>query len=81
VVVTDVRFPNEAQHIRDHGGLVVRVERPGAQDDGAARGSSHPSESLVDTITPDRTLLNDGTLEDLATRVKSLMLPYAEWVW
>lgn len=29
VVVTDVRFPNEAEMVRRYGGLLVRVRRPG----------------------------------------------------
>jgi hypothetical protein len=27
-IITDMRFPNEAQAVRDRGGLLVRVERP-----------------------------------------------------
>ncbi len=27
-IITDVRFPNEAQAIKDKGGIVIRVERP-----------------------------------------------------
>jgi hypothetical protein len=36
VVVDDVRFENEAQAIRDMGGIIVRVNRPGAVADGHA---------------------------------------------
>jgi hypothetical protein len=51
VVVDDVRFPNEAQAIRDMGGMVVRIERVG----GKAR-DSHISEKQE--IVPDVSVLN-----------------------
>lgn len=69
VVVTDIRFPNEADLIRKHGGVIWHVERPGAQEDGGARGSSHASEALVHTIKADFTIGNTGTLEHLADQV------------
>lgn len=45
VVITDVRFPNEVAAIRDHGGVVVRIWRPGVQP---ARG--HVSETALDDV-------------------------------
>lgn len=62
-VVTDVRFLNEAEWVRNHGGIVVRVERPGygplVNHDSEVHG-----DSLWDTI-----IHNNGTLEDLETTV------------
>lgn len=55
VVVDDVRFENEAQVIRDLGGLVLGLER----GDGAG---DHVSEAGV---APDIRHFNDGTLEEL----------------
>lgn len=49
VVVTDVRFPNEAQAIHDNGGYVVRVVGPYMGDDDHA--SELPlADSLVDAV-------------------------------
>lgn len=53
VVVTDVRFPNEAALIRSHGGALLRVTRPGVS---AVNG--HVSDQSVDAIQVDATLLN-----------------------
>ncbi len=53
VVVSDVRFRNEAQALRDIGGVIVRVTRPGA-----VRGD-HQSESEVDAIAADFEFTND----------------------
>ena len=68
-VVTDVRFPNEAQAIHDMGGVIIRIERN--QDTGV--GTEHPSESNVDTIDADYVIHNNGTLEALDYVVGNLM--------
>lgn len=60
VVVTDVRFPNEAQAVVDRGGVLVRVLRPTLR-----RDDPHPSENSVDDVGADYTVVNDGTLDDL----------------
>jgi hypothetical protein len=64
VVVTDVRFDNEAQAIVDAGGEVWRVARPGWRclaDDAA----SHPSEAGVSDHLIARIVDNSGSLDDL----------------
>lgn len=57
IVADDVRFANEAKAIRDRGGLVVRIERPGA---GSASGAGHASERM--DFVPDRIIRNTGDL-------------------
>lgn len=56
-VVDDVRFLNEAQAIRDWGGEIWRVVRPGFAGDG------HVSETEQDRIEADWTFFNDGSME------------------
>ena len=58
VVVTDVRFENEAQALREIGGQICMITRPGAHCE-----RDHRSESL--TIEPDFNIDNSGTLDDL----------------
>lgn len=60
LVVSDVRYPNEASAIRARGGLVVRVDRPGVR---AVNG--HLSERALDDFDFDLVVTNDGTVEDL----------------
>jgi hypothetical protein len=67
VVITDVRFPNEAEAVerasmRDVAdiGRTVRVARPGIISD-----DTHISETALDSWTPDMTIPNAGTVEDL----------------
>lgn len=61
-VITDVRFPNEAEAVRSWGGKLIRVERPGF-DNGL--GTDHPSEQYVDGLAVDYTALNTGTIQEL----------------
>lgn len=60
VVVTDVRFPNEAQAIRRDGGKLVRVVRPGVPSD-----DRHVSETALDDYRVDYVATNGGSLDDL----------------
>lgn len=70
VVVTDVRFPNEADWIREHGGVVVKIERPGLQ---AAAPDKHRSEAQQAKVVPDYIIFNDGTIEKLQGRLYDLV--------
>lgn len=60
VVITDVRYPNEADAIRDAGGILVRIVRPGVDD-----GDTHASETALDDYPADTILSNKGSLEML----------------
>lgn len=70
VVVTDCRFPNEAEAIRQAGGVIVRVERPGATE--AAEEDLHASETALDDYPEDYVVPNTGTLEDLAEHARQI---------
>lgn len=62
VVVTDVRFNNEAALIREMGGIVVEVYRPEIADDGDA----HKSEDMPEA---DMMLWNGEGIEELRGRI------------
>ena len=68
-IITDVRFLNEAKAIKDAGGLVVRVSRPGF---GTDEHNDHQSELEVLEIKHDYELVNDSTLDALRDKVKLL---------
>lgn len=63
VVFDDVRFDNEADLIRQHGGLIIHVIRQSDQVDG------HASESGIELIDGDAVVGNNGSLEGLFSRV------------
>lgn len=69
VIVDDVRFPNEADLVKELGGTMVRIMRPGTQTDIA-----HSSEGGLDTYRRfDMTLVNAGDLQQLYSLIdKSL---------
>lgn len=63
-VISDVRFPNEADVIRELGGQVWRITGRGAVNDGIP---GHPSEELG--FTADLEIVNDGSIEDLREKI------------
>jgi hypothetical protein len=69
-----VRFLNEVQAIKQAGGKVIRISRPGAGLDGA--GALHTSETeqagLPDSMF-DQVIQNTGTLEELRAAVQAFL--------
>lgn len=63
IVVDDLRFPNEAQAIREMGGVIWRVYRPGLVT------MDHASERQQKNIAEDVLLNNATSLEDLERSV------------
>lgn len=59
-VVTDVRFDNEADMIRDMGGVIWHIQR-----ENIPQVSAHASESGVSLKSGDIIIDNNGTLNDL----------------
>jgi hypothetical protein len=70
-IITDVRFPNEAQAIRDRGGIVVRVHREGLDT-----SDTHPSETALDNYICDAIIPNFSTIESLSANVKHFLQHY-----
>jgi hypothetical protein len=67
-VITDTRFPNEAEAIRKKDGIMIRVERSGVKPI-----NNHPSETGLDDYTFDHVIKNNGSIEDLLLKVKSIL--------
>ena len=61
LVITDVRFPNEAALMSRLGGQLWQIRRPGY----AAGGTGHASDTDGSEFGPDRVLENFGSLDDL----------------
>lgn len=64
VIITDVRFNDEAQFIIDQGGFVVKIER-GPQPAWWRKLFLHKSERGIDPKLVSLTICNDNSLEDL----------------
>jgi hypothetical protein len=69
IVISDVRFLNEAQAIRLWNGQVWRVNRPNV-----GPANEHISETGLDEFTDyDVIITNDSTLEDLHSELATLL--------
>ncbi len=73
-IIPDVRFANEAKAIKDAGGFVVRVDRPGV-----GPANAHASERLE--FEPDFGINNDGTLDFLLRTVLKAILHWQQEGW
>jgi len=71
VIITDVRYRNEAEYIQHKkGGYVVRVDRENKDD---VHNMQHPSEVELDNYGGfDFVVNNEGTLEDLSKTAKDV---------
>jgi hypothetical protein len=67
-IITDTRFPNEAQAIKDKGGLLIRVDRPGVKP-----VNNHPSETGLDDWKFDYKIANVSDLKALSLTVKMIL--------
>lgn len=67
-IITDTRFPNEAKAIKDKGGVIIRVNRPGVEPI-----NDHPSEVGLDNWDFDYKLVNHSDIFDLKETVKGIL--------
>jgi hypothetical protein len=75
VVVTDMRFQNEREFIKDLGGTLVKVNRKAVEES----GDTHSSENNLGTDSEyDVVMDNDGTLEELEQKVVQTLISIKE---
>lgn len=67
-IITDTRFPNEAKAIKDAGGIVIRVDRPGVK-----AINDHPSETGLDNWDFDHKIMNGSDMVSLLFTVGSIL--------
>jgi len=69
IVVDDLRFPNEADHLISLGAYFIKVERPGCDP----AGKIHESEAYVDRLSWDLRISNNGSLANLGHTVNAFL--------
>lgn len=68
VIITDVRYPNEANAIVDRDGFILSITR---NIDNNIHGKNHTSETAMDNYNKiDFNITNDGTIDDLRVVAK-----------
>ncbi len=73
VAVTDVRFPNEVECIRNLGGIICRVERPSLNTTGNMY--KHASEIYINELDVDFTIVNDSpTICDYMLKCRNIFM-------
>jgi hypothetical protein len=89
-IFSDMRFENEFDAIKSRGGLTIRVNRTAINPSfvdvmrpysnhvnyGIPMPELHPSETSLDNHSFDETIINDGTIEDLIEKVKTILIKY-----
>jgi len=73
-IVTDTRFPNEAQAIKDRGGIVIRINRDLTKADYATLEERHPSETSLDNWDFDYVIDNSKGLNELQEEVYEMLI-------
>jgi len=69
IVITDVRYANEAKLIKDMGGRIIKINRNVT----TTQHTSHSSEKGIDDSNYiDFTIDNNGTIEQLIEKVKKI---------
>lgn len=71
-VISDVRFPNEAQWVIEQGGLLVRVTRPDLPPL-PADTAAHSSERYAERLPAHVELVNGASIDTLRDRVDDLV--------
>jgi len=67
MVVSDVRFDNEARWIKEQGGTLIEIRRHSA-----GQVANHTSEAGI-TVAVDHVIRNDGTIDDLYAALDEVM--------
>lgn len=68
-IITDCRFPNEADAIKDRGGINIRVNRLSNKES----VDLHESEIALDNYAFDYVVDNNGTIEELIEKITVIL--------
>jgi len=74
IVVSDVRFPNEVDSIREMGGVILRISRPSV-----INNDPHVSEKFIKQIDPEYEIANMHSLEEFIQQVKCVYSLILSW--
>lgn len=72
VIISDTRFPNELNKLKEYFDNVehIRVVRPNFKSSLTEEQLNHPSETALDNVVPDYVFENEGTLDELRSKIE-----------
>lgn len=73
IIADDVRFLNEANAIKEMGGMIIEVKKPGTTDPEFNENTAHESEVEWRYVQPDIIIENHGTIEELGYMLADLV--------
>jgi hypothetical protein len=73
-IITDMRFPNEMEAVKERGGITIRVHRDLHNGNAHISPIPHPSETALDDAKFDYEIINDGEIVDLIEKVKEILI-------
>lgn len=79
-IITDLRFPDEFDAVKQREGITIRVNRPYTTTGGNGipatfdKSQFHISETALDNHKFDYIIENDGSMEDLIEKVKQILI-------
>ncbi|PNX46380.1 MAG: hypothetical protein BV459_06485 [Thermoplasmata archaeon M11B2D] len=71
LIIPDVRFENEASFIRTNGGILIHIER-----DGAEKVLQHASEAGIKKEKTDFVVFNNGSVDELWSALDAIFLSH-----
>ena len=69
-IITDLRFSNEAQSIKQKGGILISIQRPFYS---TVQPNAHASETELNDYPFDYVIKNDGDLNQLLEKTKNIL--------
>ena len=70
-IISDVRFPNEVEAIKDRNGIVIRINR----NNSLFKSVVHESETALDDYDNfDYVINNDGSIGELVEKIKEILI-------
>jgi len=74
-IITDCRFKNELEAVKQRGGITIRVNKPNMFDAAIkSLGIEHISETDLDNQKFDYLINNNGSISDLIDKVKGILI-------
>lgn len=70
VVITDLRFQDEAEWVKNKGGIIVKINRQSIKKN---KYSEHKSETELNTIKANYIIKNNGSIQNLYNNIDKLM--------